>query len=55
MNLRWLMRMAMWVRRPPSRQQIILAGIVIAASLAIVAVEYAGLWPEAFTAHRMRP
>jgi hypothetical protein len=55
MNLRWLARMALWVRRPPSRQQIILVGIVMACALGLFLLEYLGFWPESFTVHRMRP
>ncbi|MFD1703964.1 hypothetical protein ACFSCV_13230 [Methylopila henanensis] len=46
--------MAMIVRRPPSRRQLIAIGVVAAVIAVCVAVEWAGLWPEALTAHRVR-
>ncbi|GLK78321.1 hypothetical protein [Methylopila turkensis] len=51
---RLFMRMAMIVRRPPSRPQLIAIAVVAAVVAVCVAVEWAGLWPEALTADRVR-
>ncbi|HWT30073.1 MAG TPA: hypothetical protein VN240_03500 [Propylenella sp.] len=50
---RLLVRMALWVRRPPSRQQLIIIAVVIAASLAIAAAERLFGWPDALTVERL--
>ena len=50
MNLeRLILRMALWMRRPPSLQRIILFAAIVAIGLAVVAIEKAGLWPSALT------
>ncbi|MEZ5887410.1 MAG: hypothetical protein R3D56_11085 [Paracoccaceae bacterium] len=49
MNLRWLLRMSQWARRPPSMNRVILGAIVIGICLAIVGLEWFGLWPEWLT------
>ncbi|ULB09295.1 hypothetical protein ORIO_05070 [Cereibacter azotoformans] len=45
----WLLRMARWARRPPSRRRVLLVLAVVGASLALVAVERVAGWPEALT------
>ena len=50
---RLLVRMALWVRRPPSRQQLILVAVVVAAALAVAAAERLFGWPEALTVERL--
>ncbi len=49
---RLLLRMAYWVRRPPSRQTLIVMAVVVAASLSIAAFEHFFGWPEALTVQR---
>ena len=56
----WLLRMARWVRRPPSVRQVVLVFVVIALCLAVVGFEWLFGWPEALTlnpggAPRLRP
>lgn len=46
MNLTWLLRMARWARRPPSRQRVWLVFGVLALALALFGLEKAGLWPD---------
>lgn len=46
MNLTWFLRMARWVRRPPSAARVLLVIAVVVFCLAIVGIEAAGLWPE---------
>ncbi|HEY0213494.1 MAG TPA: hypothetical protein VGC40_07900 [Paenirhodobacter sp.] len=45
--------MAQWVRHPPSRRQVRIAAVVLAIAVAIVAADWAGLWPD--WAHMSRP
>lgn len=45
-NLIWLMRMSRWVRNPPGWRKVILVLAVIALALAIVGLDYFGLWPD---------
>ena len=42
----WLMRASRWSRRPPSARRVRMLLAVIALGLAIVALEWFGLWPE---------
>jgi hypothetical protein len=51
---RYLLRLALLFRRPPSRQRLILIAIVTTLSLTIAAVEWAGLWPESWKTERVR-
>ncbi|MDB5379945.1 MAG: hypothetical protein JWR00_4391 [Rubritepida sp.] len=52
--LRWSIRMAQWFRRPPSRQRLILMGVVVAACFVVFAVERLYGWPSWMTVnHRM--
>ena len=53
-NLMWLVRVARWVRNPPSPRMVALVLAVIAMALAIVGLEYFGLWPEWATMERQR-
>lgn len=50
----WLMRMARWVRHPPSPQRVKLVFAVVAICLALVIVERMGLWPEWLQVNQMR-
>ena len=56
----WFLRMARWVRRPPSVRQVVLVVVVIALCLAIAGFEWLFGWPEALTPNsggvpRVRP
>ncbi len=54
MNPRWLWRMSMWVRRPPSRQRQILVAVTLGICAILFAVETFIGWPDWATAHKMR-
>ena len=49
MPLHWLLRMARWVRHPPSAGRVRLVLIVLALCLALYAVERWIGWPEALS------
>lgn len=53
----WLMRMRRWAQHPPSWRQVKLVMAVIAACLALVAVEVFVGWPDWMTLERdtLRP
>lgn len=58
MDPAWLLRMARWVRNPPSPKKAMLIFGVIAACLLIFGFEYFFGWPEALTVEgkaRLRP
>jgi hypothetical protein len=42
----WLMRMARWVRHPPSPRAVRGLLIVLGLCLALVGIEALGLWPD---------
>lgn len=46
MNMIWLLRMAQWVRHPPSLSRVILVLVVVAACLGLYAIDYLGLVPK---------
>jgi hypothetical protein len=48
MNPRMFLRMARWARKPPSARRVVLGLMVIAACLALAALEWAGLLPDWF-------
>jgi hypothetical protein len=48
----WLLRMAQWARRPPSARRALLVAGVVAACLALVAVERWIGWPDWMTVER---
>lgn len=48
-----LIRMAMWLRRPPSRRVIMVAVAVIVVAALIYGIERAGYWPDWASADRM--
>ncbi|WP_454915030.1 hypothetical protein [Xanthobacter sediminis] len=50
--LRLLMRMAYWVRRPPSRTHILIMAAVVAIAVLCVAVEALWGWPSWLSVHR---
>lgn len=43
---RLLIRMAMWLRRPPSRTRMIIICAVLAFAAVVWGLEQAGLWPD---------
>ncbi len=45
-NPLWLIRMARWVRHPPSRQRVILWAVVVALCLILVGIEHFWGWPD---------
>lgn len=50
----WLLvRMAIWLRRPPSRRFIMVAVAVLALAAILYGLESAGLWPDWASADRM--
>ncbi|MGR3486195.1 MAG: hypothetical protein ACU0BF_12680 [Paracoccaceae bacterium] len=51
--MHWLMRAAMWARRPPSWGRVVLVVGVIAACLALLGAERLGLTPDWMATERM--
>ena len=45
-NLIWLLRASKWARNPPSARTVRLVLLIVAAGLAITALEWLQLWPE---------
>ena len=45
-NLIWLLRASKWARNPPSARMVRLVLLVVAAGLAIAALEWLNLWPD---------
>lgn len=52
MSWRWLLRAAMWVRRPPSPQRVKMFVGLIVVCIAIGLIEYFGYWPDWATLER---
>jgi uncharacterized membrane protein len=50
---RLLLRMAMWVRNPPSRQQVYVMAAVVAFAAVIVTIEWLGYWPDWMRVERL--
>lgn len=48
-NLRWLLRMSQWARRPPSWERVMLVFGIIVACLLLFAYERFLGWPEVLT------
>ncbi|MFN3938464.1 MAG: hypothetical protein ACK4KW_12915 [Gemmobacter sp.] len=48
-GLGWFVRMARWVRNPPSRDRVVLVVGVVAACFALAAVELIWGWPDWLT------
>jgi hypothetical protein len=49
MNFGWLLRMAVWARRPPSARQVRITLLILALFLVLFAVERLWGWPEWLT------
>ena len=47
------LRMALWVRQPPSRQQVIVMAIVVVVAAFCLGFEALFGWPEALTVERL--
>ncbi|MTD98918.1 hypothetical protein GIY56_01290 [Paracoccus sp. YIM 132242] len=45
-NLIWLLRASKWARNPPSARSVKLVLAIVAAGLAIAALEGLDLWPD---------
>ncbi|TPW30430.1 hypothetical protein [Pararhizobium mangrovi] len=50
---RLMLRMARWVRRPPSRSQVIAAAVAVAFALIVGGLQTLGYWPDALTTQRL--
>ena len=48
-----LFRMAYWLRRPPSRQFMMIAVVVVVIAAVLYGLESAGLWPDWLAADRI--
>lgn len=55
MNEFWLLKMAQWVRHPPSMKRVIIGAVVLAAALIIIGADWLGLWPDWAHVTRARP
>lgn len=59
MNLTWFLRMARWVRRPPSAGRVALVIAIVVLCFVVAGIEAAGLWPEGWAtqggARALRP
>lgn len=55
MNPMWLMRMAQWVRNPPSAGRVKLFLAVIGLCLLLYGIERMFGWPDWLTLERVRP
>ncbi|MDO8885012.1 MAG: hypothetical protein U0934_06100 [Pseudotabrizicola sp.] len=55
MNPIWFLRMAKWVRNPPSWARVKLVVGVVLACFVIFGVEYIWGWPDALTPQRIKP
>ena len=51
MDLFWLVRMARWVRHPPSPRAVRFVLVIVALCLLLFGVELIWGWPEALTPH----
>ena len=45
-------RMAMWIRRPPSKKQLMMWGVILGFSLLLAELEKYNMWPESWTQNR---
>ena len=52
--MRWLLRMALWARRPPSEARVKLVLGVIVACVSLVLIERLLGWPDWATVERLR-
>ena len=47
-----LWRMAMWIRRPPSKKQLMMWGVILGFSLLLAGLEKYNMWPESLNLNR---
>ena len=47
-----LWRMAMWIRRPPSKKQLLMWGVILGFSLLLAGLEKYNTWPESWNLDR---
>lgn len=40
------MRIALWLRRPPSRRQLVVMAVVVVIALLIGTLDWLGWWPD---------
>ena len=52
--IRWLLHAKRWARHPPPMSRVLLVLGVIAACLALVAVEAMGFWPDWLAVNSLR-
>ena len=52
MNPRWLLKMSLWARKPPSEKRVIFVFAIILVCLVLVGIERFFGWPEALTPNR---
>jgi len=50
---RLLPRLAIWIRRPPSRRRLLIIAVTVAAALAIAGIERFVGWPDALRVERL--
>lgn len=50
---RMLIRMSYWVQNPPPRRHLVAMAIAIGLCFAVVAIEWAGWWPDALKRERL--
>lgn len=53
--MRWLLRMALWARRPPSEKRVKLVLGVIVACVSLVILERLLGWPDWLTVNKVAP
>ena len=51
-NDKLLWRMAMWIRRPPSKKQLTMWGVILGFSLMLTRLEKYNMWPESWNLTR---
>jgi hypothetical protein len=47
-----LWRMAMWIRRPPSKKQLMMWGDILGFSVLLAGLERYDMWPESWNLER---
>lgn len=55
MNPRWLVRMALWLRNPPSKRRIQIVLITVICAALLYGIEQTIGWPEALTVEKIGP
>lgn len=53
-QMRILLRLFRWFRRPPSRQRLWIIGVTVAVALVIALIEWGFGWPDALTVDNAR-